>query len=1070
MATLRELIIKISANSQSFQSEIARASRMGSDYYRTMQNGGRQAASASRETQRALSGVTSQLAETKNMAMGLAGAFAGAFATRNLIQFADTYNSLSARIKLATTDAIDFSQAQKGLMDISQRTGSAFADNAALFSRTSSSLREWGYGTQDILKLTDALSTGLQVSGASAEETSSLIVQLSQALGRGVLRGQDFNSVAQSGQRIMKALSDGLGVAQKDLKGMADTGQLTTDKIVPALISQVGKLKAEFDTMPNSVSAASTRVSNAFMEWVGGANQASGATANISGALDSVAKNIDGVATAGGALVAIGVARYFGGMVNGAASATSRLIQAAKSEVALAEAQVRGTQISTARARAAVYRAQKALEAARGTEAQAAAEVRLAATQARLNNNVVSRTAAQNNLNNVTSVGSRLLGGALGLVGGIPGLVMLGAGAWYYMYQQQEQARKSAREYASQIDVIREKTERMSLPETADNSDKTRASLDEQNRLISKQKDKVRELKEEVDGYQHILANPGPVVGGVMINHLMSIDTATKELASSNAELSVEQSRLNEMQVKAQGINQVLEGLEYRRVSLIRQQAAEQNKLYYSSVLMNGQYTEFNRLLSLGNNLLQSRQGMASSPMRIPNATLNDDQAKLLLQAKRQAELSKLSGEARVKQQAEFSLQDAGIKNSPEYADYRNQYISDQVDAYKNSESNKPKRGGGKSEEQKTRDSYARLIEQQKEQIALSGQSTELAKMKYQVSQGELASLSEVQKIEVLRNAQVLDHLNTVEKLKSLQEELLTPEEALLEKTRERIKLLKEAAPATQEYRDTMERISKASVQEAPKFSGLSPEVGGAAGELINIAGAEVELQKWHDKQIEMQNTLFVEKEINADQHAARLAEIEEASAQRRGEINSAYAAAAMGTISSMTGNMASMMESMGDKSSAAYKAIFLVSKASAIAQAMISTEVAAAKALEMGPILGIPAAALVRGLGYASIGMIAGQTLAGMAHDGIDNIPREGTWLLDRGERVVDARTNSDLKSFLNNSSGGGGSNINITVPVSVGGGIGAEDAKALSGLIKGKVMEVITNERRSGGLLNRG
>jgi phage-related minor tail protein len=46
MATLRELIIKISANSQSFQTEISRASRMGQDYYRTMQNGGRQAAAA----------------------------------------------------------------------------------------------------------------------------------------------------------------------------------------------------------------------------------------------------------------------------------------------------------------------------------------------------------------------------------------------------------------------------------------------------------------------------------------------------------------------------------------------------------------------------------------------------------------------------------------------------------------------------------------------------------------------------------------------------------------------------------------------------------------------------------------------------------------------------------------------------------------------------------------------------------------------------------------------------------------------------------------------------------------
>jgi phage-related minor tail protein len=62
MATLRELIIKISANSQSFQTEISRASRMGQDYYRTMQNGGRQAAAAARESERALSDLTAGFA------------------------------------------------------------------------------------------------------------------------------------------------------------------------------------------------------------------------------------------------------------------------------------------------------------------------------------------------------------------------------------------------------------------------------------------------------------------------------------------------------------------------------------------------------------------------------------------------------------------------------------------------------------------------------------------------------------------------------------------------------------------------------------------------------------------------------------------------------------------------------------------------------------------------------------------------------------------------------------------------------------------------------------------------
>ncbi|WP_275066437.1 phage tail tape measure protein, partial [Escherichia coli] len=291
-------------------------------------------------------------------------------------------------------------------------------------------------------------------------------------------------------------------------------------------------------------------------------------------------------------LVAVGVARYFGNMASGAMSATAGLVTAARNEVALAEAQFRGTQIATARARAAVYRAQQAVAAARGTEMQIAAEARLAATQERLNRNIAARTAAQNALNSTTAVGSRLMSGALGLVGGVPGLVMLGAAAWYTLYQNQEQARESARQYALTIDEIAHKTPSMSLPEASDNEGRTRAALTEQNRLIDEQASRVKSLQE-----------------------------------------------------KAQSIQDVLAGLEDRRVALIRQQAAEQNKVYQSMLVMNGQHTEFNRLLGLGNELLQQRQGLVNVPLRLPQATLDDKQQSALTKTERELALSRLKGE-----------------------------------------------------------------------------------------------------------------------------------------------------------------------------------------------------------------------------------------------------------------------------------------------------------------------------------------------------------------------------------------------------------------------------------------
>lgn len=777
MATLRELIIKVSANSQSFQTEIARASRMGADYYKTMQNGGRQAAAASRDTRRAIAELTGQLDSAKSSALGLAGAFAGAFATGHLISLADEWNSVNARLKQASQSTDDFSNSQRLLMDISQKTGTSFSDNANLFSRSAASMREFGYDSAQVLDITEAISTGLKLSGANAQESSSVITQFSQALAQGVLRGEEFNSVNENGDRVIRALAAGMGVARKDLKSMADQGQLTIDKVVPALISQLGKLRSEFGELPQTVSSSATKVENAFMQWVGGANEASGATRTLTGILGGVANNIDEVATAAGVLVAVGVARYFGNMALSARSATVDIVNAAKGEIALAEAQVRGTQVSTARARATVYRAQQALVAARGTDAQALAEKRLSQAQDSLNRNIQARIAAQSALNSVTSIGSRLVGGTLGLIGGIPGLVLLGAGAWYTMYQNQEQARLSAQDYAKTIDEVREKAKSMSLSETSDTEVKTRQSLDEQNRLIDAQASKVKKLKEEIAGYQYVLTNPGPTTSsGFMINHLTSVETVTRGLEEATSALAVEQERLAQMQAKSQQIQQVLEGLEHRRVALIRQQADEQNRAYQSLIMMNGQHTEFNRLLGLGNNLLMARQGLVNAPMRIPQADLTSQQTNAIEKSRRDLALSKLKGEAKELARLGFAADDLGLTSDPQHQTGRQELINNGIAEWRNNESNKPARKAPKSEElkaaEKTEDVYKRLIKQQEEQIALGSQNTELAKVKYQVTQGELASLEQAKKETLLHNAALIDQKNIAEQLKTFREGL----------------------------------------------------------------------------------------------------------------------------------------------------------------------------------------------------------------------------------------------------------------------------------------------------------
>ena len=113
----------------------------------------------------------------------------------------------------------------------------------------------------------------------------------------------------------------------------------------------------------------------------------------------------------------------------------------------------------------------------------------------------------------------------------------------------------------------------------------------------------------------------------------------------------------------------------------------------------------------------------------------------------------------------------------------------------------------------------------------------------------------------------------------------------------------------------------------------------------------------------------------------------------------------------------------------------------------------------------------MTRGLGYASVGLIAAQTISGMAHDGIDNIPKEGTWLLDKGERVVDSRTNSDLKDMIANQKSGSG-DVHISVQVTDS-GVSTQsnqaDQKQLGQMIGNAVRTVIRQEQRQGGLLSR-
>ncbi|MGS3477564.1 phage tail tape measure protein [Enterobacter hormaechei] len=782
MATLRELIIKISANSQSFQAEIQRASRLGQNYYKTMQDGGRKASSATRETQQALAAVSAQLSETKRAATGLAGAFAGAFATGHLITLADEWNSVNARLKQASTSTEDFSNSQRALMEISQKTGTAFSDNAGLFARSSASMREFGYSSAEVLKVTEAVSTGLKLSGASTAEASSVITQLSQALAQGVLRGEEFNSVNENGDRIIRALAAGMGVARKDLKAMADQGLLTIDKVVPAITSQLQAMQGEFEAMPKTVSGSFQKVENSFMQWVGGANDAYGASATLAGGLESLAGNIDTVATAAGVLTAVGVSRYFGNWTQQLKTQTEQLIAARTEEISLTAAKIEGANASLAQitadkamlvtnqqslvAQLELATTEKQRTAIRGLLAKNSADL------VKVNRSEIATVnalaAANQRLNAMTSITRTAWAGVSSLFGGIPGILMLGAGAWYAWYQNQEQARQSAIQYASTLDGVVEKAKEMSEIQL-------RGSISDSGASIDALKDKLEDLRAKQDEAAASIAEYTKLARQLGVEHDQNngyVRNAAKaqreynQISRDIADTTAQLNKVVESQNKLQDelANKVsVSGAAFRKIQRDIQNAINVNDAMAASMSVTIQFMDE----------MRKKSGGVTGKPEINNSSYD----KFIKQQEESIALSQREGVERAKLKA---LQDA-IRQGAIRTDNSGAVLPGQEKQIAAIQSNaatdfnlleSQKKPRGKTSEQKTEDVYSRLIKQQKEQIALQDQSTELAKVKYQVSQGELAALTEAQKKTVLQNAVLIDQVKLREQLRNYEASL----------------------------------------------------------------------------------------------------------------------------------------------------------------------------------------------------------------------------------------------------------------------------------------------------------
>ncbi|HBB3241085.1 TPA: hypothetical protein KAD13_003404 [Escherichia coli] len=174
---------------------------------------------------------------------------------------------------------------------------------------------------------------------------------------------------------------------------------------------------------------------------------------------------------------------------------------------------------------------------------------------------------------------------------------------------------------------------------------------------------------------------------------------------------------------------------------------------------------------------------------------------------------------------------------------------------------------------------------------------------------------------------------------------------------------------------------------------------------------------------------------------------------KRMAAIEKKYADARQSIADDMYGGFAAAMTLFGQENTKAMQMAFTAHKAFSIGQATVNMWTAATDAwndpTNVTTGQKIAAAALAVSQNMGNIANIKSTNVSGMAHDGIDNIPREGTWLLDKGERVVDQRTNGDLKDFLAAQKSGGNSQpIEVNAPLNINGNVNSSDKMVMDAI----------------------
>lgn len=204
----------------------------------------------------------------------------------------DDFTTLNSRLRLAEGGAVDAASAYSQLFAVAQESRVSFTELGGTYAQIARSTKELGISQSELIGVTRTISQSMAISGGSANSMQAALLQLSQGLASGTLRGDELNSIMEQTPRLAKAIADGLGIGIGELRRWGEEGKLSAEAVMEALKKAAPQINEEFAKVTPTIGAAFTALSNAAGDALSKLDAAGNVTPRIAEAMTGLANSI----------------------------------------------------------------------------------------------------------------------------------------------------------------------------------------------------------------------------------------------------------------------------------------------------------------------------------------------------------------------------------------------------------------------------------------------------------------------------------------------------------------------------------------------------------------------------------------------------------------------------------------------------------------------------------------------------------------------------------------------------------------------------------------------------------